>query len=583
MQGKAAAETAQQFINEVQRKTDRLNAHEPRLKVLISGRELAVQANASEFRRPQQILHLLPYFVPEDSREEYTDAEGLLEEDQRPAWWQLYGEASGKGHSGIPEELNRDELTEITSQPLLNYLVALSFDRGKINFATESNLNRIYRDLLEAVYERAWGGCSHPATEGITEEQFFRLLEEVAVAAWHGAGRTTTVREIEAHCESSGLKNLLSRFKEGAKEGVSRLLMAFYFRKSGSRVSGDETFEFTHKSFGEYLTARRIVRSIGYIHGELARHQESYESDWGPRDALTHWIKLCGPTAIDSYVFKFLKNEVSLHDESIVDKWQATLSELISLILHQGTPMETLSPRPPYAEEMRQARNVEEALLAALNSCAWVTNRLSQINWPDRFAFGNWILRLQGQNMDSGDTILSDCLDWLNLKQCYIYSQNFVGASLMNTNLEQASLILTNFVGAKLGGANIAGADIIEANLSRARLQSANLQGSTLIGAVLVEANLSHAILKQTYLRRADFRGANLRGAWLDEADITRANFRDANLKGASIQETKGEPANLKGAIWIDGRKIKGGTWNNLIFEEETAGESSTDDPPPQS
>jgi uncharacterized protein YjbI with pentapeptide repeats len=360
-------------------------------------------------------------------------------------------------------------------------------------------------------------------------------------------------------------------------------LMAFYFRKSGSRVSGDETFEFTHKSFGEYLTARRIVRSIRYIHDELARHQESYESDWGSRDALTHWIKLCGPVAIDKYVFKFLKNEVSLQEESIVDKWQTTLCDLISSILHQGTPMETLSPRPSYAEEMRQARHVEEALLAALNSCAWITNRLSEINWPGDFAFGNWVLRLEGQNMDSGETILPHCLDWLNLNGCSLYSQDFVGASLMNTNLEQAFLASTNFMSANLGGANIANAKLFEADLSFAQLQSANLQGAHLRDADLFAANLSHAILKEANVSEANLRGANLRGAFLDGADITGANFGDANLKGASVEATRGEPSNLEGAIWIDGRKIKGGTWNNLIFEEEAAGEPSTDDSPPQS
>jgi hypothetical protein len=35
----------------------------------------------------------------------------------------LDGEASGKGYTGLPQELSRPDLDEITAQPLLNYLV----------------------------------------------------------------------------------------------------------------------------------------------------------------------------------------------------------------------------------------------------------------------------------------------------------------------------------------------------------------------------------------------------------------------------------------------------------------------------
>ena len=45
MQGKIATEIAQQFVREVQRKVERFNGRETCLQVLISGRELVVQAN----------------------------------------------------------------------------------------------------------------------------------------------------------------------------------------------------------------------------------------------------------------------------------------------------------------------------------------------------------------------------------------------------------------------------------------------------------------------------------------------------------------------------------------------------------
>ncbi len=247
----------------------------------------------------------------------------------------------------MPTELAQANLQDITAQPLLNYLVALSYMRGTVQISETSNLNEIYADLLGAVYERGWASDQHPelqgtrtvykrgwadnqhpALQGIEESHFVRILEEVALAAWHGDGRTTTVKAIEAHCDNSGLKGLLAAFQEGTKAGVTRLLMAFYFRQSGSLSSGEKTFEFTHKSFGEYLTARRIVNGIDRIHTELERRRETFDGGWDERQALAYWAALCGPSAMDEYLFSFLCNEVRLHDK---DQGEPMAKDALSL------------------------------------------------------------------------------------------------------------------------------------------------------------------------------------------------------------------------------------------------------------
>jgi hypothetical protein len=154
MQGKVGNEVAQQFVQEVQRKLESFNNREPKLKVLISGRELSVQANESSVRKLNQILRILPYYYSGNSRIEYIDNEKLLNQDQRQLWWAAYGDASGRGYQKMPEVLGREELEDITSQPLLNYLVALSYDRGNVDFKKETNINVIYEDLLKSVHQR---------------------------------------------------------------------------------------------------------------------------------------------------------------------------------------------------------------------------------------------------------------------------------------------------------------------------------------------------------------------------------------------------------------------------------------------
>ncbi|HPR90738.1 MAG TPA: hypothetical protein PLD93_04830, partial [Synergistaceae bacterium] len=244
-QGKAAAETARAFVREVDRTVEKRNHSSVKLRVLISGRELIVQENECEFRRPRQILTLLPYFLPrppEHERrivrdgEEYYDPENLLEDNLRQHWWKNYGALTGKGYEGLPKELDREDLEEITSQPLLNYLVGLSFTRDKLDFTKDVNLNLIYEDLVAAVHERGYEmHRTYPSIRHMTLGEFSRVLEEIGLAAWHGDGRTTTVREIEEHCRASGVGSMLETFEEGAKAGVTRLLAAFFFRRYGQR------------------------------------------------------------------------------------------------------------------------------------------------------------------------------------------------------------------------------------------------------------------------------------------------------------------------------------------------------------
>jgi len=530
MQGKIAEKTAQDFVREVQRKVDQFNQRETYLQVLIGGRELVVQANETDFRKEGQILHVLPYFVHEYGLKGYVDANKLLKQDQRQLWWQNYGAASGSGYAGLPTELDQGNLTEITAQPLLNYLVALSLRRGKLKFSEGTNLNAVYADLIKAIYERGWAEHQHTAIRGIDEKDFVRILEEIALAAWHGNGRTTTVQEIERHCEGSSLIDLLNRFQQGyqpdSKANITRLMTAFYFRQSGHDNSGDKTFEFTHKSFGEYLTARRIVKEVQYIHRKLQdRDNDSYDN-WDERSALHRWALVCGASAMDGYLFNFVLDEMRLHHKqtpSDVAAWQQTLCHLISFMLRHGMPMERLNPRPNFHEENKQARNAEETLLAVLNVCARLTEKLSKIAWPSRDSFGTWISRLQGQRVGL-DMFCLNCLSFLQLQGCLLCFNDFYEANLEEANLEGADLER-----ADLEGANLTGAQLGWANLGGANLTGANLEGANLEGANLTEANLE---------------GANLEGASLERASLERASLEGASLERASL-----EGANLKGTI----------------------------------
>jgi hypothetical protein len=154
--GKAHAEVVNQFIQQVETQVDVHNQTRLRLQVIVTSREITAQVNENFFPNEGQLLTILPYFVPEDNRDEYTDQHSLLLSDKRDEWWRKYGKVSGSGYEKLPRELRGESLDELTAQPLLNYLVALSFEGKTISFSSGTTRNELYDGLITSVYKKVY-------------------------------------------------------------------------------------------------------------------------------------------------------------------------------------------------------------------------------------------------------------------------------------------------------------------------------------------------------------------------------------------------------------------------------------------
>lgn len=575
-QGKSGFNSARTFVDAVQRMVALRNLQECRLRVLLSGRELVIQENESLFQNSGQILNLLPYSLSESERWGGDGAYPKFGRDRRDQWWRQYGILTGRGWQCMPEELRTQELDEVTAQPLLNYLIALSLTRGKLDFGPNLNLNMVYADLVDAVHERAYErGRLHTAVKHMSSNEFGRVLKEVGLSAWHGDGRSTTVLEIQKRCEQSGVAELLDIFRDGAEKGVTRLLAAFFFRRQGERPSGDQTFVFTHKSFGEYLAVQRIVLAIRrWVRDFVARERDPDEGRG--RDEILHEIaQIFGPRAMDEYCLRFLRREVALQSLETVVEWQRVLSLLFTQVLRTNFPMERMN-LPSFREALRQDCNAEETLLAVLNACALKTRIPSEIRHSSAEAFQNWMSRMNNGGFSGG--ILRECLSYLNLRNCRfsdLEKANLEGADLEGANLDGANLNDAVLIGAKITNAHLEGARLRLANLRGANLQNANLVGANLEGANLEDANLEDAKMvrvrmENAKLSRAKLRGGNLefvmlQGAVLNYADLGRVSLISANLERASLIKcdlggSNMRAAKFRGAI-LDGANLEGGNF----------------------
>jgi uncharacterized protein YjbI with pentapeptide repeats len=556
MQGKAADATARDFMDEVLNTLNRYNGRDQiKWQILITGRDLAIQASETRLRNPQQIFQLLPYYLDLENYEtkgrNYQDDNKLLDIDQRDSWWQKFGKAKGINYTGLPPELDKKNLTPITTEPLLNYLVALSYERKQIEFNANLSLNAVYYDLLQAVYERQYAG-RHANACNLSIAEFLAILEEIALAVWHGNGRTASEAYLIERCKDAGLDNYLARYAEEAKKGVVRLLTAFYFRQFGTEKNGERTFEFTHKSFGEYLAARRIMGAVETICEERARHQQNPRQGWSIEQALMEWVKICGRSELTDYLRAFLASEIAIwyaNNNQLITQWNLIINELVDYIIHNATPLEKF-PNLTYLDMYQQSNSAENALFFIRQTCAVQTSVMNEITYQHEQALRNWLKRTHCSFLGNLNAELQD-LTFANLSGANLSGANLAGANLAGANLAGANLSRAYLNGANLNGANLSRVSLEGVNLNRANLRGANLSraylnGAYLNGANLNGANLSGASLNGASLNGASLEGANLNGASLNGANLSGASLEGANLNGANLEKSNFERANLK-------------------------------------
>ncbi|CAH9064881.1 hypothetical protein PSECIP111854_03561 [Pseudoalteromonas sp. CIP111854] len=579
MQGKLAAETANHFVEEVLNKVARFNDAGYQWQALITGRDMAIQSVTSKLRGLQQQLHVLPYFVEQRDegvrdKKEYIDPNKLLEQDLRDVWWQNYGRAKGIDYQGLPESLAIEQLQPITQEPLLNYLVALSFERGEINFNDTITLNQIYQDLLDAVYERQWDEHgSHKQARDIEKRHFIRVLEEIALAVWHGNGRVASIAKIQQQCEASRVTQYLDVFQESTKSGISRLLTAFYFRQSEQLDGQDKTFEFTHKSFGEYLIARRITREVKLITDEMKRNIEDPDTGYDQISALERWAKLCGPTPLDKYVFGFLVDEISLQDDDRVRSWQSCFANLFSHTLRKSMPVEKLG-LGKFLDMAKYARNAEVALLAVHHGCALLTRVVTNFNFEDDTCFLLWFNRTIGYG-DKDDIVPVQCLSYIHFSHTILRLSdfaigNFFGSDISSADFYKSELdhaVLVN-VDASTSGfseASLCFANCSHSNFQRADLESANFLESHFVSSDLSFADLSFALVVRSNFSNAKLVSANFLEASLKDAKLINVDAKHASFNQADLGQADLTNANLTGAD-LTGANLKGAILKNTIL-----------------
>jgi uncharacterized protein YjbI with pentapeptide repeats len=526
--------------------------------VILTGRE-SILATQTMLNRTfaKSVLNLLPFNLDSNSTviQEIEEIEtksrpdqiywltetSLFHRDDRNRWWRQYGKLTDAAYEGLPEEISEIEtLAELTGQPLLSLLLAqfhlqLKKQGKKLNIDT--NINTVYSGLIDRVHERQEKKALLSGTNQ-SREDLDAYLQVCAMAIWHSSGRTASTEQIQTAIVQSKLEYLIEDQGDALRTAIPRMMANFYFRGQQSTTTG-ATFEFTHKTFGEYLVARKLFRVLDTMLDEWSEKPLKLTARV-IESALTKWTSFARHNSLDADLLDFINREAMLHPFEKVVAFQEMLAKLLMVVVSNGSPVQLKEweNSMTVGVVVSQTRNAEEALLAAHSACARVTKKVV-IN-PDShrdFGWGSWLIRISGSRLGKG--ILQYSMGWLDLKHADFYAADlqeffFGGSDLSAANLSQANLYKASLVGVNLTSAILSGAQLIEANL---------------VGVDLSEADLAEANLSEAYLEKIDFRRTNLQGANLSEADLEGANLSGINIEGIYLRFANLKGANLEGAI----------------------------------
>ncbi|MEP0811919.1 pentapeptide repeat-containing protein [Coleofasciculus sp. FACHB-SPT9] len=489
-------------------------------RVIITGRLLALQGIEGRMLDNLERVELLP-MDDEIQQQWFTKWEIQVGSDKNSAFQQF-----------LADKRCPDRVRELAREPLLLYLLAMMHRDGKLTvemFEGASGVGAkilIYEQSLEWVLTKQRKDSLNQILTAQETEGLRRILAEAGLCVVQSGGEYAEMKTIESRLKGDHKAfDLIQKAREThGDDALKNALAAFYLQPAAGDKGG--SVEFTHKSFGEFLWAERLKKSLE----NWTRKGEKWQEFAIFTDQMDREIyDLFGYGGVTPEIVEYLMALLTASPEFQPVKLCQRLenfylrwcdSEFIDTT-PENLPQKKMLQMKEQAPETKRLGLQQVDIYAGLNVLILLfeLHRYAQLknNLKDKIAF-----------FPCGEKD-TDSFDNVRLLRIIGYSECIGIRGFLAT------------VGKFLSGANLSGADLSGADLSGADLSRANLIGANLIGANLSRANLRGALLRGANLSRADLSGvilsrANLSRANLSRADLSRAILSRVNLSGANLE-----------------------------------------------
>jgi hypothetical protein len=485
-----------------------------RAKVIVTGRTSIMQSFAKSYEIPSKAALQVCGFVR-------TTKNKIV--DRRPEWWKKFSTAYGHDPA-TPLGLSAPALEEVTNEPLLCFLLALSGYLTSNWEEAADNPNRIYDRLIGEVWERKWGegaqgspGRVGPATNLRTRADFDLLMESMALAAWWGGeNRIATKANFDLALSATGAIRVWQEFVADDGDDLTNLALTFYFKKSDSDAQG---FEFTHKTFSEYLVGRFLLKQLVDKVTKPLRNR-----DIDMEEASERWCKFAIQACAEGGVAPFLRNQARFLELAVIDEALTEAATWLSHIISSGLPVHRKVGGNFSALDAANRCGLWNAIasIAALNRAK--DHHQPGVDW-------NFVVEW-GEDTSAPARLLTKLVDFQGAGNSQILDLYRMRLAAREGGAFATCLFLV--------GADAEYIDFHEGILAQAYLSESNMRG----------ANFHHAYLSNVGLSEMDLRDADLTGARFVGADLTGADLRGANLQRTAFDECVLDDAILDDGWW---------------------------------
>ena len=514
-------------------------------RVLITGRTLSLQSIERSLPPNLERVEILP-----------------MDDDLQSQWFVKWGRLMGQDPNYLKGILKDprlpDRLQELAREPLLLYLLGAMHRDGALRLemfdGAEGDKAKvlIYETALDWVLTQQRPDWLNRDIAELDTDSLRRILMEAGLCVVQSGMEFARIGAIEQRLQQdSAAKQFLeaAQKKLATDETPLRNALAAFYMQSGRQ--GEGSIEFVHKSFGEFLCAERIVKSlIDWCQPGRNREYDIQDAEfcWGVYDLLGCHVLT---PEIVKYVTALLINHEDvrldlLHNRLYDFYWRWSDGEFID-----GPPenlpqqkMRLLREQMPDRDKRLGQCQVDVytglntmILLFELHRCGLF--QISQLA-SENSAHTEKLYSFHPCNKPNSEEFVRDrLLQIIGVSHCidpFAFS-DLLGVFLSYVNLSNSYLSGADFNHANLSNADLSGADLISANLSDCNLNNADLNYSSLSLADISRSDLRHINLKNADLSYADLRHVNLKNADLSHAELSRANLNGADLRSANLSD----------------------------------------------
>lgn len=298
-----------------------------------------------------------------------------------------------------------------------------------------------------------------------------------------------------------------------ARFAAERTILAFTHRGATS-----QTWEFTHRSFGEFLAAEQLA-SVALRVVERARStlddDETWRLDVG--EATREWLGAFGPMLVTSNVERYFVWLLREAGDEVLKTLRARLGDLYRELVEETEAEEAVRVGRAWAELPSRVRGY--ALANAFMLGGVVERFRPEEAHPGRFIDAVHAIRLA--TFATGDLRrVYECVGLQGIKNESVRdTQAWRGIFLSGIDAERCDL---SEIDVSLG--------LLRGTFSGARFGRAQLSFSTIVMSQFVDADMRGADFIGAKVSESNFTGADLSAARVQNADFNKCDFTDAIL-----------------------------------------------------